>query len=180
MEDNYKYLFDPAVGDEVILNYSLDAFKLLVEDKEWSKSILMALDANDFNLYEFRMLIGGLQEYFFKNDIIPDYDVLIQYLIEENKITKCDIELFVGYAEKCGKMTLSDSRIEQIKDSLPLFSIYVNMIRIANIVKDSARDGYTKILSLEQKCDKVIEMAGKLKMLRNNTSVNPHTVEDWC
>ena len=55
-----KYLFEP-IDAQVIYNYSIDAIKVLIEDKEFSENILMAINADDFKLYNFKALIEALQ-----------------------------------------------------------------------------------------------------------------------
>ena len=181
-----NYLFDPIIGDDVILNYSLDALKVIVEEKEWSSSIIMGLDANDFNLTDFRTLIWGIQDYFYNFNVIPDYDILFGYLFDKNfeggkqlEISDIDKELYVAYISKCKEKELSADRVKQIETSLPLFSRYLLIARIANYAVDGHRDGYTSDLSFFKKEDRIIELAEKLKMLKNNPTITPTTTEDW-
>lgn len=181
-----KYLFDPIIGDDVILNYSLDALKVIVEEKDWSSSIIMGLDANDFNLNDFRTLIWGIQEYYYQFNVIPDYDVLFGYLFDKNfkggkqlEISDIDKELYIVYINKCKVKELSADRVKQIETSLPLFSRYLLIARIANYAVDGHRDGYTSDLSFFKKEDRIIELAEKLKMLKNNPTITPTTTENW-
>ena len=181
-----KYLFDPIIGDDVILNYSLDALKVIVEEKDWSSSIVMGLDANDFNLNDFRTLIWGIQEYYYQFNVIPDYDVLFGYLFDKNfkggkqlEISDIDKELYIAYINKCKEKELSADRVKQIETSLPLFSRYLLIARIANYAVDGHRDGYTSDLSFFKKEDRIIELAEKLKMLKNNPTITPTTTENW-
>ena len=181
-----KYLFDPIIGDDVILNYSLDALKVIVEEKDWSSSIIMGLDANDFNLNDFRTLFWGIQEYYYQVNVIPDYDVLFGYLFDKNfkggkqlEISDIDKELYIAYINKCKEKELSADRVKQIETSLPLFSRYLLIARIANYAVDGHRDGYTSDLSFFKKEDRIIELAEKLKMLKNNPTITPTTTENW-
>lgn len=186
MEERH-YLFDPLIGEGVIQNYSIDVLKVLIEDKEWSESILMSLDANDFNLCDFRVLIGGLQDYFYKKGTVPDYDVLVNYMFGKDceeglhiEPTNVDKEMYLGYVNECKSKVLTEDRINQIKTSLPLFSRYILLAKIANLAIDGHRDGYSTKLKFEDKCDRVIELAAKLKMLKDSEGVKPNTVDNWC
>lgn len=174
-----KYLFDPLVGDDVILNYSLDVFKLLIEDKEWSESIIMSLDANDFNLYDFRFLIGNLQNHYFMFKNIPDYDILLCDLFSHYDLSDIDKELYSTYCTKCEEKVLSEDRIKQIKSSLPYWSIFVLIAKIGNMCLDTSRDGYKTEQSIMQRAGNVINMSAKLKMLIDNPNISPHTAEGW-
>ena len=104
-----KYLFEP-IGTNVIYNYSIDAIKVLIEDKEFSENILMTIDADDFKLYNFKALIEALQSCYTEINEIPDYDSLIRYI--KNSDLEDNDTLY--YINECKDKALEEDRVNQI------------------------------------------------------------------
>lgn len=158
-----KYLFEP-IGTNVIYNYSIDAIKVLIEDKDFSENILMTIDADDFKLYNFKTLIEALQSCYTEINEIPDYDSLIRYI--KNSDFEDDDTLY--YINECREKALEEDRVKQIKESLPLYSRYILLAKIANIIEDAAKAGYTTDKNFCKIEDNILGLVSRLNKLKRN------------
>lgn len=167
-----KYLFDPLIGEGVIQNYSIDAIKILIEDKEFSENILMTIDADDFKLYNFKALIEALQSCYTEINEIPDYDSLIRYI--KNSDLEDNDTLY--YINECREKVLEEDRVNQIKESLPLYSRYILLAKIANIIEDAAKAGYTTDKNFYKIENNVLSLVSRLNKLKIK---NVDDTDDW-
>ena len=166
-----KYLFEP-IDTQVIYNYSIDAIKMLIEDKEFGKNILMKIDIDDFKLYNFKTLISALQTYFTEMNEIPDYDSLIKY-IKNSDLENDDI---LYYINECKEKVLEEERVNQIKESLPLYPRYVLLAKISNIIRDSAKAGYSNNENFYKIENNVLSLVSRLNKLKIK---NVDDTDDW-
>lgn len=166
-----KYLFEP-IDAQVIYNYSIDAIKILIEDKEFGKNILMKIDIDDFKLYNFKTLISALQTYFTEMNEIPDYDSLIKY-IKNSDLENDDI---LYYINECKEKVLEEERVNQIKESLPLYPRYVLLAKISNIIRDAAKAGYSNNENFYKIENNVLSLVSRLNKLKIK---NVDDTDDW-
>lgn len=166
-----KYLFEP-IDTQVIYNYSIDAIKVLIEDKEFGKNILMKIDIDDFKLYNFKTLISALQTYFTEMNEIPDYDSLIKY-IKNSDLENDDI---LYYINECKEKVLEEERVNQIKESLPLYPRYVLLAKISNIIRDAAKAGYSNNENFYKIENNVLSLVSRLNKLKIK---NVDDTDDW-
>ena len=166
-----KYLFEP-IDAQVIYNYSIDAIKVLIEDKEFGKNILMKIDIDDFKLYNFKTLISALQTYFTEMNEIPDYDSLIKY-IKNSDLENDDI---LYYINECKEKVLEEERVNQIKESLPLYPRYVLLAKISNIIRDAAKAGYSNNENFYKIENNVLSLVSRLNKLKIK---NVDDTDDW-
>ena len=166
-----KYLFEP-IDTQVIYNYSIDAIKVLIEDKEFGKNILMKIDIDDFKLYNFKTLISALQTYFTEMNEIPDYDSLIKYI--KNSDLEDNDTLY--YINECREKVLEEDRVNQIKESLPLYPRYVLLAKISNIIRDAAKAGYSNNENFYKIENNVLSLVSRLNKLKIK---NVDDTDDW-
>ena len=166
-----KYLFEP-IDTQVIYNYSIDAIKVLIEDKEFGKNMLMKIDIDDFKLYNFKTLISALQTYFTEMNEIPDYDSLIKY-IKNSDLENDDI---LYYINECKEKVLEEERVNQIKESLPLYPRYVLLAKISNIIRDAAKAGYSNNENFYKIENNVLSLVSRLNKLKIK---NVDDTDDW-
>lgn len=160
-----KYLFEP-IDTKVIYNYSIDTIKVLIEDKEFSENILMTIDADDFKLYNFKALIEALQSCYTEINEIPDYDSLIRYI--KNSDLEDNDTLY--YINECREKTLEEDRVNQIKESLPLYSRYILLAKIANIIEDAAKAGYTTDKNFCKIENNILGLVSRLNKFKRNAA----------
>ena len=166
-----KYLFEP-IDTQVIYNYSIDAIKVLIEDKEFGKNMLMKIDIDDFKLYNFKTLISALQTYFTEMNEIPDYDSLIKY-IKNSDLENDDI---LYYINECKEKVLEEERVNQIKESLPLYPRYILLAKISNIMRDAAKAGYSNNENFYKIENNVLSLVSRLNKLKIK---NVDDTDDW-
>lgn len=166
-----KYLFEP-IDTQVIYNYSIDAIKVLIEDKEFGKNMLMKIDIDDFKLYNFKTLISALQTYFTEMNEIPDYDSLIKY-IKNSDLENDDI---LYYINECKEKVLEEERVNQIKESLPLYPRYILLAKISNIIRDAAKAGYSNNENFYKIENNVLSLVSRLNKLKIK---NVDDTDDW-
>ena len=166
-----KYLFEP-IDTQVIYNYSIDAIKVLIEDKEFGKNMLMKIDIDDFKLYNFKTLISALQTYFTEMNEIPDYDSLIKY-IKNSDLENDDI---LYYIDECKEKVLEEDRVNQIKESLPLYPRYILLAKISNIIRDAAKAGYSNNENFYKIENNVLSLVSRLNKLKIK---NVDDTDDW-
>ena len=166
-----KYLFEP-IDTQVIYNYSIDAIKVLIEDKEFGKNMLMKIDIDDFKLYNFKTLISALQTYFTEMNEIPDYDSLIKYI--KNSYLENDDILY--YINECKEKVLEEERVNQIKESLPLYPRYILLAKISNIIRDAAKAGYSNNENFYKIENNVLSLVSRLNKLKIK---NVDDTDDW-
>ena len=166
-----KYLFEP-IDTQVIYNYSIDAIKVLIEDKEFGKNMLMKIDIDDFKLYNFKTLISALQTYFTEMNEIPDYDSLIKY-IKNSDLENDDI---LYYINECKEKVLEEDRVNQIKESLPLYPRYILLAKISNIIRDAAKAGYSNNENFYKIENNVLSLVSRLNKLKIK---NVDDTDDW-
>lgn len=166
-----KYLFEP-IDAQVIYNYSIDAIKVLIEDKEFGKNMLMKIDIDDFKLYNFKTLISALQTYFTEMNEIPDYDSLIKY-IKNSDLENDDI---LYYINECKEKVLEEERVNQIKESLPLYPRYILLAKISNIIRDAAKAGYSNNENFYKIENNVLSLVSRLNKLKIK---NVDDTDDW-
>ena len=166
-----KYLFEP-IDTQVIYNYSIDAIKVLIEDKEFGKNILMKIDIDDFKLYNFKTLISALQTYFIEMNEVPDYDSLIKY-IKNSDLENDDI---LYYINECKEKVLEEERVNQIKESLPLYPRYILLAKISNIIRDAAKAGYSNNENFYKIENNVLSLVSRLNKLKIK---NVDDTDDW-
>ena len=166
-----KYLFEP-IDTQVIYNYSIDAIKVLIEDKEFGKNMLMKIDIDDFKLYNFKTLISALQTYFTEMNEIPDYDSLIKYI--KNSDLEDNDTLY--YINECKEKVLEEERVNQIKESLPLYPRYILLAKISNIIRDAAKAGYSNNENFYKIENNVLSLVSRLNKLKIK---NVDDTDDW-
>lgn len=163
---NYdKWLFEPA-NNNALSDYMCDTIRLLLDDEEFFTISIDVLEPNSFGLEMWRQVAYTIKEFFNFEGVRPTLEEVFSRMLTKARDEIARRELEELY-EVLKNRNLTESRKNQIRRSFNYWNMYVLSIKLSNLGRDAAVEGYQSTANFNKVIGEIIKVSDSLKVYYN-------------